>query len=467
MSSSSSSYDVIIVGAGVVGPSLAYALATKRSDRHAPLRIALLERSLAKPDRMVAELLQPGGVNSIKKLGLESCIADFDSAALQGFYVMRGEQGISVTFPDGHVGRAFEHGDFIMALRERARNAPNVDMIETTVTGLIEDERTHRVTGVRASRPGGQSESFSADLVILADGSLSKFRSAVLGQMQYEPVQKGYLAGVIVKDLKLPEPKYATMVVLKGAGPVVLYDLPNDEYRMLIELKDPPPADLKEHLVNEVVPQLPPVMRAPILAALETSRVRRVPHYYLPSTKQGQSSKAGAFLLGDSLNMRHPLTAGGMTVGLNDVVIIADLLSELPNFKNWDEISTVLQKWTHLRKPLASTINTMSMSWAGLFAAEGEAFEILQDGAFKYIGQGPEYSVPAMSLATGITASPSQLTRSSLAIAFYSIWVLFTHPKPGNKYAPRFYEYPWLMIKALNVMWTLGTVMGPVMWAEK
>ncbi|KAG1738533.1 squalene epoxidase-domain-containing protein [Suillus lakei] len=404
-----SSYDVLIVGAGVAGPALAYALATKTCNkRDAPLRIALLERSLSKPDRIVAELLQPGGVAALRKLGLESCLEELGSVSLLGYHVLRGEQGICAPFPEGHDARAFEHGEFIMALRDRARRAPNIDMIETAVTGLIEDESTHRVIA------GGQPESHFADLVILADGSLSKFRTAVLGHMPYEPSQRGYLAGLIVKDLKLAGAQYA----------------------------------------------------APILNALETSRVRRVPHYYLPPTKQGEYSKAGAFLLGDSLNMRHPLTAGGMTVALNDVVILSDLLANIESFGNWNEISVVLRKWHHMRKPLASTINTMSMSWAGIFAAEGEAFDIMQEGAFKFFGKGAEYSKEPMSLAAGITHSPLLLARSSLAIAFYSIWVLFTHPRPGKKSAPQFYEYPLLLVKALNVIWTIGIVMGPVMWAE-
>ncbi|KAG2098212.1 uncharacterized protein F5147DRAFT_583232, partial [Suillus discolor] len=216
----SPSYDVLIVGAGVAGPALAHALATKTyAKRAAPLRIALLERSLSKPDRIVAELLQPGGVTALKQLGLESCLADVGSVSLSGYYVLRQENGVCASFPQGHDARAFDHGAFIMALRDRARRAPNVDVIETTVAGLIESEDTHRVIGVRASKAGGQLESYYADLVVLADGSSSKFRTAVLGNMPYEPVQKGYLAGLIVKDLKLPMPKYATMIVLKGAGP--------------------------------------------------------------------------------------------------------------------------------------------------------------------------------------------------------------------------------------------------------
>ncbi|KAG1788414.1 uncharacterized protein HD556DRAFT_1312010 [Suillus plorans] len=241
-----SSYDILIVGAGVAGPALAHALATKTCDnRRAPLRIALLERSLSKPDRIVAELLQPGGVTALKQLGLESCLEDLGSVSLLGYHVLRGEQGICASFPEGHDARAFEHGAFVMALRDRARQAPNVDVIEITVLGLIENEDTHRVIGVRASKAGGQPESYFADLVIVADGSTSKFRTAVLGSMLYEPSHRGYLAGLILKDLKLAVPQYATMIVLKRAGPVVLFELPNNEHRMLVELKESPP-DLKD-----------------------------------------------------------------------------------------------------------------------------------------------------------------------------------------------------------------------------
>ena len=40
--------------------------------------------------------------------------------------------------------------------------------------------------------------------------------------------------------------------------------------------------------------------------------------------------QAGALLLGDSFNMRHPLTGGGMTVGLTDVVALRDRLAPVP-----------------------------------------------------------------------------------------------------------------------------------------
>ena len=60
---SNASYHVVIVGAGIAGSALAHALSAAAStSRTTPLRVALLERSLAEPDRIVGELLQSGGV---------------------------------------------------------------------------------------------------------------------------------------------------------------------------------------------------------------------------------------------------------------------------------------------------------------------------------------------------------------------------------------------------------------------
>ncbi|KIL56170.1 hypothetical protein M378DRAFT_172928 [Amanita muscaria Koide BX008] len=62
-------YDVLIVGAGIAGSALAHALSTLHRPTGAQLCIALLERSLAEPNRIVGELLQPGGVMALRQLG--------------------------------------------------------------------------------------------------------------------------------------------------------------------------------------------------------------------------------------------------------------------------------------------------------------------------------------------------------------------------------------------------------------
>jgi len=97
-----------------------------------------------------------------------------------------------------------------------------------------------------------------------------------------------------------------------------------------------------------------------------------MPNSFLPSVKQGGNyTKEGVFLLGDSWNMRHPLTGGGMAVALNDVVLLAQMLGEIGNYNDWDQISDMLDRWHWARKPLASTINILSIALYDLFGADG------------------------------------------------------------------------------------------------
>lgn len=53
------------MGSGVLGSALATVLA--RDGR----KVTVIERDLEEPDRIVGELLQPGGYNALKNLGLE------------------------------------------------------------------------------------------------------------------------------------------------------------------------------------------------------------------------------------------------------------------------------------------------------------------------------------------------------------------------------------------------------------
>ena len=54
--------------------------------------------------------------------------------------------------------------------------------------------------------------------------------------------------------------------------------------------------------------------------AAETAEFKSCPNRYMPVS---QASIPGAILIGDALNMRHPLTGGGMTVALKDVVALS------------------------------------------------------------------------------------------------------------------------------------------------
>lgn len=58
----------------------------------------------------------------------------------------------------------------------------------------------------------------------------------------------------------------------------------------------------------------------------------------------------GALLMGDAFNMRHPLTGGGMTVALSDIVVLHNLLKPLHNLHDASSLCKYLESFYTLRK---------------------------------------------------------------------------------------------------------------------
>lgn len=87
--------------------------------------------------------------------------------------------------------------------------------------------------------------------------------------------------------------------------------------------------------------------------------------------QHARHTKPGAILLGDAWNMRHPLTGGGMTVALNDVVLLRDMFLKADGLDDWQEMEAGLSRWYWERKPRSSTINMLSLVLYEMFGAAG------------------------------------------------------------------------------------------------
>lgn len=363
--------DIVIIGAGVVGCALANTLGKQGRN------VLLLERSLKEPDRIVGELLQPGGVLALEKLGLRDCLEGIDAIKVLGFDVIFHGHNVPIPYPEGkqssrYEGRSFHHGRFIMRLRHAAMANPNVTVVETKAVSLIKSLHEERVLGVECVT-NGKKDLYFAPLTFAVDGYASDFRKQYL---PHSPRVKSKFWGLELIDAELPVPNYGH-VVLSDGPPALLYQTGTHETRVLVDVPDNLPSasvrngGIKAHLQHHVLPTLPKGIQPSFQAALEKGKLRSMPNSFLPPAT---NTTPGLIFLGDALNMRHPLTGGGMTVGLNDVVHICDLLcpEKVPNLADTNLVLKQMPRFHWQRKITSSVINILAQALYSLFAADGE-----------------------------------------------------------------------------------------------
>ncbi|KAM3615298.1 uncharacterized protein V6R79_026211 [Siganus canaliculatus] len=315
--------DVVIVGAGVLGSAMAAVLA--RDGR----KVTVVERDMKEPDRIVGELLQPGGYRALKALGLEGSVEGLDAHLVNGYVIhdMETRAEVEIPYPQEeqsvHCGRAFHHGRFIMGLRRAALAEPNVTVVEGTVSTLLEEDGC--VTGVQyKDKETGDIKEIHAGLTVVADGCFSKFRkSLVSGKARIS----SHFVGCLMTDCPQFKANHAELV-LANPSPVLIYQISSSQTRVLVDIRGEMPRNLSEYMTEKIHPQLPEHLKDPFMEALQNDRLRSMPASFLPPSPV---NKPGVLLLGDAYNMRHPLTGGGMSVALNDVGIWRGLLGNIPD----------------------------------------------------------------------------------------------------------------------------------------
>jgi squalene monooxygenase len=95
-----------------------------------------------------------------------------------------------------------------------------------------------------------------------------------------------------------------------------------------------------------------------------------MPNSFLPPSV---NTTPGIILLVDAMNMRHPLTSGGMIIVFNDVVLISKRLSPeiVPTFSDNQLVLEQMKIFHWKRKSLSSVINILAHALYSLFAANG------------------------------------------------------------------------------------------------
>uniref|UniRef100_A0A4X2L0J8 Squalene monooxygenase n=1 Tax=Vombatus ursinus TaxID=29139 RepID=A0A4X2L0J8_VOMUR len=408
--------EVIIVGSGVLGSTLATVLA--RDGR----KVTVIERDLKEPDRILGELLQPGGFCALKDLGLEGAVEGLDAHVIHGYVVHN--QGcteeVEVPFPctaSSQVlsGRAFHHGRFIVNLRKAAMAEPNTKYIEGVVLKLLEEDDV--VMGVQyREKETGNIKELRAPLTVVADGLFSKFRKNLVTSTVSVT---SHFVGFLMKDVPQFKANHAELI-LADPGPILIYQISSQETRVLVDIRGELPRDLRDYMVENIYPQLP-----------------------------------GVLILGDAYNIRHPLTGGGMSVVFNDIKIWRSLLKSIPDL--CDERALLQAQdsfYQSRRKSHSFVVNVLAQALYELFSGTDETLHQLRRACFCYFKLGGRCIAGPVGLLSVLSPNPMTLLGHFFAVALYAVYFCFK-TEPWITKPRAFFSSGAVFYKACSVIFPL------------
>ncbi|XP_041020502.1 squalene epoxidase 3-like [Juglans microcarpa x Juglans regia] len=422
-----SSTDVIIVGFGVAGAALAYTLG--KDGR----RVQVIERDLTEPDRIVGEVLLPGGYLKLIELGLEDCVQEIDAQRVDGLALFKDAKNARLPFPlekfhSDVAGRSFHNGRFIQRMREKAATLPNVQLEQGTVTSLLEGNGT--INGVQYKTKDGQEHRAYAPLTIVCDGCFSNLRRSLCNPKVDVP---SCFVGLVLENCELPIANHAH-IILGDPSLILFYPISSTEVRCLVDVpgqKLPSVAkgEMANYLKTVVAPQIPAELKETFISAVDKGNIRTMPNRSMPADPL---PTPGALLMGDAFNMRHPLTGGGMTVALSDIVVLRDLLKPLRDLNDAPSLSKYLESFYTLRKPMASTINMLAGALYKMFSSSpDQARKEMRQACFDYLSLGGIFSTGLVALFAGLNPRPLNLVLHFFAVAIYGVGrLLLPFPSP-------------------------------------
>jgi 2-octaprenyl-6-methoxyphenol hydroxylase len=374
---SDTDYDLIIIGGGMVGASLAISLAQQ------PLRIALIEaapmRTDATPanydDRAIA--LSFGSRRIFDGIGLWPDIAA-QATAIEHIHVS--DQGrFGFTRLDakqekvealGYVATARQLGEVLMGRLQQCENLTIISPATLTELKLGND---HATAVIKHDNNNGKTESLTSKLVIAADGGNSHVRR----QLDIRTTERDYGQTAIIANITPEKPhNHIAYERFTRNGPLALLPMP-DNRCSLVWTRAPQDAERVMTLNDEdFLAELQPCFGKRLGRFVKVGKRNCYPLKLIQAQEQVRNRLA---LIGNAAHTLHPIAGQGFNLGLRDVATLAQnivdafhagddigALSVLEDYAQWRErdhrqvigfTNTLVQTFSNRFPPLALARN--------------------------------------------------------------------------------------------------------------
>jgi squalene monooxygenase len=305
--------DAVIAGGGIAGSAAAAALAGLGWS------VMIVEPGQHDDRRLAGELIHPAGVAGLAELGLLDTPVLAAAARLDGFVIFP-EPGMA-----GCVELPYRQPALALALDHTMICQGLLAMVAAMQTVTV--KRGWRVTGVSETegsaivqlRHDGVTETVRCRLVVAADGASSPVRA--FAGLTHRRTRNAVLTGYLVDHDALPLAGLGHIFTAAG-GPVLAYAIGEGRARVLFNrpLRHGDHARLDSDPTTEA---LPARLRTAVEAAIADRGGRR---FVSSDVTVSGVARGRVVLTGDAAGTCHPITASGMTMGLEDAVRLAAAL---------------------------------------------------------------------------------------------------------------------------------------------
>jgi squalene monooxygenase len=356
-------------------------------------RVVVLEARAGADPRFRGELIHPHGASVLADLGLLGSLSRAGAVPCEGLAVVPGAGRPAVLLPYDDVGGrparglSMDHQAMVARLRAEVAEKPGVELhTGCRVTGLLREGG--RVAGVETAG----REPIRAGLTLVAEGRHSKLRG-MLGIAE-EARLLSFTAALLLDDVEIPYPRRGH-VFLGAPGPVLAYGLGGGRARMCVDL----PASTEKGLPaiarvlrDAYAPFVPEPLRSAMLRAATAESLEVCANHAIHTRS---CAAPGVALVGDSGGCCHPLTATGLTTGLNDVRVLADELSVAPS------VDAALLRYQRRRYRFVRAREILADALYEVFRGADGGARALQGGLIEYWQGSARARKASMALLSG------------------------------------------------------------------
>jgi 2-octaprenylphenol hydroxylase len=394
-------YDVIIVGAGMVGASLAAALGSENT-----LKIALIEPFTLKPllasdpaDLRVSAVSQ-ASEHLLKNLNIWPHLINERLSPFTDIKVWESESSAihfdSADIGESHLGHLIENRHIQQACLSQCQQQPNIDFI-------CPDKPSSKNGNTLVLDSGRE---LNADLIVAADGAQSPLREWVgISTKGWDYEQQGIVCTVTTelphrqtaRQRFLPEGPLAFLPLANPHQCSIVWSNSTEEAQLLNQLSD---EDFKHTLAKAFNHKLGQIVDVSQRASFPL-KLRHAEHYIEP----------GFALVGDAAHTIHPLAGQGVNIGFLDAATLAEIIIETHRKRRDIGSLHMLAKYQRRRKGDNIAIQLTMDVFKRVFGSDNPAIRLARQCGFNAVNNSSLLKNLFMHQASGQRFANPDLTK--------------------------------------------------------